>query len=415
MEYTERNPQTPANPSTTISNDTPPNMPADHPSTMPIEASMSQNEGESRPVSEPLNEMDQLHGIDREVSPAGLKVDEDDVGPMWKLAMEQPLPKESAATRFGIKDAPEGERPIISRKKPEDCKSSLFAKTRARAAVEVPYGSPVKASTNTKNSDAYKEELLNSLSSKRTRVVPLLLGGVMGLFGGFFGSIYTQTSCHFATVKIEVGEYNSPFKFHYGMWKYTPIDSVFAGYSYCAYYKENSTDIPQIPRLINLTGLVFGFIGLSILWTYLAVGVARKWSWRVAVAFLSIAAACNFMTLFFFAGEVCRTNVCTMGPSSYTVLLSTFSWALLAYLVHQNTPLSIVFDELKATEAISNKDIHRRAKSFLNLLPLRGVQKDVPSLSTFAKRNLNFVRPSNSGGGDTASQSSENYKPPEIV
>jgi hypothetical protein len=423
----------------------------------------------------------------------------DTSGPMWKLAGQVPLPVRSRMATVAEQEGGAGAAATMSIRKKQQPINSLLAKTmkthKRRVTEEIEYSGgaantnhhttggdiedgssvlgPHTASTSTLAMEhgatptvvpSGQEALVANLAKKRTRVVPLLLGGLVGLLGGFFANVYTQTSCHFATVSINVGEYQSPFKFHYGMWKYTPIDSVFAGYSYCTYYSNasSSADIPALPRLLNALGLVAGFLALGVLWTYLILGVTRKWAWQMATGLFGLASVTNFMTYFFFVGQVCRSNECHFGPSAYVVLVSTSVWALLAYIAHENTPLSILFDSLAEETAnhnnsrnrpsssssapgeqglLTDRDIHRRAKSVLNWLPLKGVQKNVPSLSTFSKRQgqsaylhyggNNSGSQSNSGsgsasasdtqaktnlssGGAVPAQEQQPYKPPDI-
>ncbi|MGV2388345.1 MAG UNVERIFIED_CONTAM: hypothetical protein LVR29_08550 [Microcystis novacekii LVE1205-3] len=114
-----------------------------------------------------------------------------------------------------------------------------------------------------------------TLAHKRVKVVQLLFFGLLGILLAFLGSFYVQSTCHFANSTVAVGASQEIFVLHYGLWKYTPIDSVFQGYSYCANYDDEYTnDTPVIPRIAGVGGIVSGTYALFVLWFYLITGRA---------------------------------------------------------------------------------------------------------------------------------------------
>ena len=153
--------------------------------------------------------------------------------------------------------------------------------------------------------------LSTALAKKRVRVVQLLLIGLVGLLLGLLGNFFVTTSCHFATVHIWVGQNEKTFEFHFGLWKYSTIESVFQGYPYCYKYDQNySNEAPIVARIANTVALVAGLIAMSVLWLYLIFGSTdqRRWKWAVRIsAFAGVVQLC---TLFFFLGNVSQEYTC---------------------------------------------------------------------------------------------------------
>lgn len=172
------------------------------------------------------------------------------------------------------------------------------------------------------------------VATKRVNVVQLLINGLIGLVGGLFGSIYVQTGCHFVTVDVGL-------PLHFGLWQYSPMDSAFQGFSYCYPYDEDYThDSPTFARIFGLIALVAGAFSLSVLWVYLLLGRTSAGLWKWAVRFLVVAASFQALTYSFFAEDVCRRNSCSFGPGSIVSLISTLSWALVAYEMGDNSPIA---------------------------------------------------------------------------
>ena len=195
--------------------------------------------------------------------------------------------------------------------------------------------------------------LNTALAKKRVRVVQLLLIGLVGLLLGLLGNFFVSTSCHFATVNVLVGQNNNnnnnnnnnAFEFHFGLWKYTPIDSVFQGYSYC--YKYDGTynnDAPVVARIANISALVAGLIAISVLWAYLIVGYANKQHWQCAVGIAGLAGVLQLLTLvfFFFVGDLCsqQGHECHIGPGAYLSIFTSVVWVVLACEMHYHTPIA---------------------------------------------------------------------------
>lgn len=183
--------------------------------------------------------------------------------------------------------------------------------------------------------------LSTALAKKRVRVVQLLLIGLVGLLLGLLGNFFVSTSCHFATVHIAVGQTNEKFEFHFGLWKYSPIDSVFEGYPYCNKYDQNySNEAPLIPRVSNIAALVCGLIAIGILWLYLIFGSTDRTRWKFAVRIAILAGLIQLSTLYFFYGTICTVYDCDLGPGAYLSIWTAVVWFVLACEMHYHTPLA---------------------------------------------------------------------------
>ena len=102
-----------------------------------------------------------------------------------------------------------------------------------------------------------KAILMNTGPAKRrVRVVQLLVVGIWGLFC-WLGNFFVTTSCHFATIHTSVGQYDSAFPLHYGLYKYSPVDSALAGYTYCYPYEQASVWL-ILARALDALALVSG-------------------------------------------------------------------------------------------------------------------------------------------------------------
>ena len=186
-----------------------------------------------------------------------------------------------------------------------------------------------------------------TFAHKRVRVVQLLAFGLLGFLLAFLGSFYVQSTCHFASSEVVIGSSSEVFVLHYGLWKYSPIDSAFEGYSYCTNYDDEYTsDAPLISRIAGIVGLVAGSYALTVLWFYLILGKAsyKLWGWAVAMAF--IAGVAQGLTYLFFLGDVCQRNTCTLGPGAQVGIVSTLTWFLVAFEMYYNMPTSIMMTHI---------------------------------------------------------------------
>lgn len=208
-------------------------------------------------------------------------------------------------------------------------------------------GTGLTAPQHALDEDEHAYILNTALAKKRNRVVQLLLLGLVGIALGFFGSFYVLSSCHFLTKTASVGSDAQDFDLHYGLWKYSPIDSAFDGYSYCTAYDEEYTgSIPYVSRAGGVAALVFGALALLVLWYYLVSGRAKLAYWKWSVRFLVLAGFMQLATFWLFADDVCRDNSCSLGPGAIVSIIITIGWFCMAFEMHTNTPVSALMQEL---------------------------------------------------------------------
>lgn len=259
---------------------------------------------------------------------------------------------------------------------------SLIERTQSRADPNAliprqPLSSSVgKSATMVKigdNEDAFF--LRTTLAKKRVRVVQLLVIGLVGLLLGFVGNFFVSTSCHFASVQIPTGGDDRLFWFHFGLWKYSPIDSVFQGYSYCYKYEGNFTDLaPIFSRATNVVALLAGAFSIAVVWLYLILGHTRKGRWKVGVWFAVFAGANQLATLGFLMGSICRQYNCTIGPAGILSILTSIVWFTLAYEMCYHMPIAIEDEELQNTA--QNSDQHSSIVTSLEMSHLGDVTRE---------------------------------------
>jgi hypothetical protein len=247
--------------------------------------------------------------------------------------------------------------------------------------------------------------LNTALARKRVRVVQLLLVGLVGLLVAFLGGIYVQSSCHFVSAQVEVGQNAKVFSLHYGLWKYTPMDSVFQGYSYCYQYDDKYTnDAPMFPRWASCIALIGGAFSLSILWFYLIFGRAAQRVWRMAVLSAGLSGILQLCTLIFFIGDVCQRDVCTLGPAGILSVVASCVWFILAFEMHYNTPMTAWVADLPTSQSnteepgtlVSNlemTDFEDGAKAYVRRLVKGGAASpyEYPTLNQMQRANDNPI------------------------
>ena len=185
------------------------------------------------------------------------------------------------------------------------------------------------------------------------------------------------------------------FVLHYGLWKYTPIDSAFQGYPYCTEYDDEYTaDAPLISRIAGVASLVAGLYALLILWFYLIFGRAsyKLWAWAVGLA--GIACVCQGLTYLILIGDVCERNTCNFGPGAYVGIASTVAWFLLSFEMYYNMPTSAMMMHINpgggGASVMSNleySDFARGASAYLRRISSgSGNVEPMPTLNEFQRR-----------------------------
>jgi len=385
-------------------------------------------------------------------------------GPMWREACKLAETEEAAFEREEhLRDskynkvsqsptaksmqkmAEQIEQRVNLRKKKAQISQSLLARTRSRADVDTLVPTAISSSlfratgdkdpvTNTTeeshgivNSRSLRETQNMShigdegplgfapkIVRKRTKVVQLLVIGLLGIIGGFFGGVYALSTCNFASADVEVGN-NNFFRLHFGMWKYSPLDSVFQGYSYCYQYDDEYTaDAPMQARIVAVTALISGSASLSVLWIYLILGVTKEFYWKNAVRLSVLAGFCQASTALFFRGNICQRNSCVLGPGAIISLITTIVWFIVAYEMHHNAPMSAMLPNLsgklsgKTTAqffSIEMPEWRTNFKSIWNQLPFQNKEMDIiaPISFHYSQSDVSFY-----------SSSESSYQPPKI-
>jgi hypothetical protein len=285
---------------------------------------------------------------------------------------------------------------------------SIMARTRSRAdpdalvdnasnigrdVMETPTRSMVKLTTD---EDVGIIES-TALARKRVRVVQLLGAGLTTFLVAFMGGFWIQSSCHFVSTNVEVGENGEEFSLHFGLWKYTPIDSVFQGYSYCSQYDDDFVNVgPWVSRLTSNLALIGGAFSLVVLWIYLVFGRCNHHLWKAAVLTAGLSGVLQLLTLSIFAGPVC-TDGCRLGPGGYVSVLAGCFYLFLAHEMYYNAPLTTVVDGLLTTAPsgeqpqnlmadLDMRDFKHGAKAYVRRLTL-GEANPYPSLNQVQRDN----------------------------
>lgn len=169
----------------------------------------------------------------------------------------------------------------------------------------------------------------------------LIKAGVALLLCGCIGSIFAESTCHFATIKKYIGYYSEAFHLHVGMYEYTSMDSAFTGHDFCLPYDEyySSTE-PIISQIAGKIAIGFGSAASLILWFYLILMKTNRIFWNLAIFCAGTASIAQLATFHFFFDEVCANEMCTIGPGSLMSAVATICYVFVAREMYRNCPLS---------------------------------------------------------------------------
>jgi hypothetical protein len=234
--------------------------------------------------------------------------------------------------------------------------------------------------------------ITTSLARKRVRVVQLLCVGLLGLLFGFLGSFYVQSSCHFISAQVDVGQNEKTFELHYGMWKYTPLESAFQDYAYCTGYDSQYTyDAPFIPRVAGVIALLLGGYSMTILWVYLIFGKASRRTWMGAVIVCALAGIFQGLTLMFYTGHVCQRDACTLGPGAVISALSAVFWIISSFEMYYNTPVTklemYVPGSGNLVSTLEVADFEDAGYAYIQRIHDKGETGSLPSLNQIQRNN----------------------------
>lgn len=238
-----------------------------------------------------------------------------------------------------------------------------------------------------------------ALARKRVSVVQLLGVGLLGLLVALLGSFWVQSSCHFVTARVTVGANEQIFKLHYGLWKYTPIESAFQGYTYCYKYDDDYTaDSPVFSRVATCVAMLGGMFSLSVLWFYLIFGRGTRMFWDNAVKVAFISGGLQLSTLLIFFGPVCRRDACSIGPAGFLSACASIVYFILAFEMHYNSPIQSWMDDIpscpsseyphRMMQTLELSDVRKSAAAYVRRLISSSPSVEIPSLNQF-RRNQN--------------------------
>ena len=187
-----------------------------------------------------------------------------------------------------------------------------------------------------------------ALAQKRVKVLQLLILGWLGLLFGWLATFFSGTLCSFATASYNN---NHQLQLQFGLWKYTPVDSVVMGSDYCvgysslssrnAYDDNSDDDAPLLARLLNVAALSLGTLSLIVVWLYLIVGWFRSRLWLYGIWASWLSASCQLASVisFYAVTSACRSNsTCHLGLGASLALVSTLAWAVFGWEMLYNTP-----------------------------------------------------------------------------
>lgn len=228
-------------------------------------------------------------------------------------------------------------------------------------------------------------EQARKLNNNRVRVVPLIFCGLFAIVTGVFGCMYAQFTCHFATGKAQAGEYQGEFYVKAGLWKYSPIESAFAGSSYCYSYTQGyGAMLEKISRFFGILALSAGTFSVVVLWAFLLTVRTNEFYWKLGVKSALAAGFFQCGTFFMFKSEHCAQVGCSMGPGSFVSFLAVITWFTMSYEMHHNSPISaqIKFNKPSASSWWGS--------SFFPMFEKDTDKRHVPSLAEAFRRKQQF-------------------------
>lgn len=186
----------------------------------------------------------------------------------------------------------------------------------------------------------------------------LIKTGVLLLVGGVLGSYYSNNTCHFVSIQKQIGYYSETFSLHAGMYEYTSLDSVFTGHAFCLPYDEYySSSEPTLPRLGGDIAVITGSMVSLIVWFYLIFLKSNRLLWKLGIFISIFASICQLSTFYFFFDDVCRNELCTIGPGSFMSFVAFVTYAVTANIMYRNFPTQIPITKvLNSVEDVDKSD-----------------------------------------------------------
>jgi len=296
--------------------------------------------------------------------------------------------------------APAGSRPA---KQQSPFTQSLMARMRSRANPSALSQTSSNAATEHPTMIRVGEEkdeqfIVNTaFARKRVSVVQLLIVGLFSILVCVFGSIWIQSSCHYVSAKVQVGESQEMFTLHYGLWRYTPIGSAFQGYTYCNTYHENySADPPLLPRYASLLASVGGAFAVCVLWNYLIFGRSTRVAWDAAVNGAVFSGILHGVSLLIFITPPCVETECQLGPAGAASVAASIVNFILAFEMYYNSPIKSWMDDVpncsssehprQMMQTLEMADFQAGASAYCRRI-ISAPSGDIPTLNQIQRNN----------------------------
>ena len=169
----------------------------------------------------------------------------------------------------------------------------------------------------------------------------LIAIGVLGLVFGLLASTFTEVTCNFASIEKNIGYSGSTSYMHFGLTKFSSMDSVFTGNKFCVPYHNNYYDMnkPSFARHAGELAILSGLCAMLILWHYIFTKHTTETRWKIGIYASALASLFQICTYQFFLSEVCRDQTCLIGVGSIISGIATASFALVAFGMIHNSPV----------------------------------------------------------------------------
>lgn len=311
--------------------------------------------------------------------------DEQGGGRLWQQAGQAVISSSSATTTNDTSKPSFRPRvlvePLMDRMKSRADPNALIPNTTKNPLDESPQSTQPAVLVAADHDDVVSFQKATALAQKRVHVTQLLICGLVGLLLGWLGTLLVGTSCDFAHKTIQVGgnnnynnnnNYGADFQVRYGLWKYSPVDSVLNGYSYCHSYQtasssaygDNSLEGPSstfiVARMANSLGIILGSFCQGTLWYYLLLFKGNKSPysllakfWKASVYCAIGAGALQLLTLLLLASPVCASS-CTLGSAAILAIVTAIAWWVVAFEIHYNRPFGPETERENKTDKASS-------------------------------------------------------------
>jgi hypothetical protein len=169
----------------------------------------------------------------------------------------------------------------------------------------------------------------------------LIAIGVLGLICGLFASSFTELTCNFASIEKSIGYSENKSYMHFGLTKFSSMDSIFTGKKFCVPYHNNYYDMnsPSFARHTGELAILSGLCAMLILWYYIFTKRTTETYWKIGIYASALASLFQICTYHFFLSGVCRDETCLIGAGSIVSAIASASFALVAFGMIHNSPV----------------------------------------------------------------------------